>query len=446
MTPMHPKPSYAPKAILISIGEKKEPILVSLKQAIKLHSPEHVWFFCSAESQPHAAEALAEVTRAFAPHRISGEYLLEPKFEELNACYRTLRKQIPVLLQKYRLRREEVLVDFTGGTKSMSAALVLAATEFFQQFSYVGGSREKSGLGQVQSGEERIVYQSNPWSVLAVREVERAADFWKGLQYEAAADLLRHTAEQVPKKTLFRTFATLADAMAARHRLDLIGAKRQLEKVYDSRNESTVLQGLFDGRDDLGLFTFLEQTSVLMQKCMENSKANPTLLRELLDNALRTASQGRYEDAAARLYRGMEMQGQLWLKETSKNHFENGRCKKEKVESLFSTFPALDRGEWGIPDSDGRIKLGLERMFRCLAALQDGRAAAIVGDLDRGKGSKIREVTRQRNEGILAHGVNAVGETGFNSMKQIAEEFFELDLSREANPIPAFEVAWLEMQ
>ena len=49
----------------------------------------------------------------------------------------------------------------------------------------------------------------------------------------------------------------------------------------------------------------------------KDEHASDVLLRELLDNALRTAAQHRFEDAAARLYRAMEMQGQLWLAETT---------------------------------------------------------------------------------------------------------------------------------
>jgi len=319
-----------PKVILISVGGSKEPILYSLRQRMLADPPEQIWFFCSEQSRPFAVEALHEIGLEFPERAVGGEYIVENQFEVLNACYRTLRQQIPLLLHKYSIAREAVLVDYTGGSKPMSAALVLAATEFFQNFAYVGGVRDKDGVGRTLPGQEQLVEQTtNPWAVLAVRELGRIADLWKGLQFEAAASLLRTTAGQVPKinKVRFQTFAKVADAMAARHRLDLREARALLESVHDTQKEVTPMGALFDGREDFELLSQLEAIQGVMRKCLENGGANTTLLRELLDNALRTASQGRYEDAAARLYRALEMQGQLWLKETSRGFFESGRCK-----------------------------------------------------------------------------------------------------------------------
>lgn len=409
--------------------------------------PEQIWFFCSEQSRPFAVEALHEIGLEFPERAVGGEYIVENQFEVLNACYRTLRQQIPLLLHKYSIAREAVLVDYTGGSKPMSAALVLAATEFFQNFAYVGGVRDKDGVGRTLPGQEQLVEQTtNPWAVLAVRELGRIADLWKGLQFEAAASLLRTTAGQVPKinKVRFQTFAKVADAMAARHRLDLREARALLESVHDTQKEVTPMGALFDGREDFELLSQLEAIQGVMRKCLENGGANTTLLRELLDNALRTASQGRYEDAAARLYRALEMQGQLWLKETSRGFFESGRCKADKVEALFTTFPELDREQWGKTDRDGRLNLGLEQLFRCLCALKDARALRIVEDMDT-KGSRIRSVTKTRNEGILAHGVASVGQAGFEEMKKIAQEFFGMDFSQEAHPMLAFDLRWLAM-
>lgn len=412
-----------------------------------VNPPQQVWFFCSDQSQPFAVEALHEMSLEFSKHAVLGEYIVENQFEVLNACYRTLRQQIPQLLEKHRIAPESVLVDYTGGSKPMSAALVLAATEFFQNFAYVGGERDKAGLGRTLPGREQLVQQTtNPWAVLAVRETGRIADLWRGLQFEAAASLLRNTAGQVPKinKVRFQIFAKVADAMAARHRLDLREARALLEGVHDTQEEVTPMSALFDGREDFALLSQLEAIQGVMRKCLEHGGANATLLRELLDNALRTASQGRYEDAAARLYRALEMQGQLWLKETSRGFFESGRCKADKVEALFATFPELDREQWGKTDRDGRINLGLEQLFRCLSALKDPRALRIVEDLDT-KGSRIRAVTKTRNEGILAHGVASVGQSGFEEMKKIAQEFFGMDLSKEEHPMLVLDLRWLAM-
>ncbi len=331
-------------------------------------------------------------------------------------------------------------MDYTGGTKTMSAALVLAATELFQKFSYVGGEqREKSGLGIVVDGKERVLYQDNPWTALAIREVERARDLWAGCQFDVAVDVLGAAAPKVPHRLRFEMMANVADAMAARHRLDFRNAKNLLNPLQGR------LPPLFDGRGDYGLHNFVGIARDICDTCAREV-ASTAFMRELLDNALRTASQSRFEDAAARLYRAMEMQGQLWLAEATDDLFVQGRCKGENTDKIPQAIRALD---FCRPDEDGGIRFSLEQCFRALAALDHPYAAAIVADLEnRDKAGKIqslwRTATEKRNTSILAHGVLPIGKEGFDQMKQLATDFLGFDLSQEANPIPPLDPRWLE--
>ena len=429
MNPDTPTPDI--RAALVSVGGTPEPVLYILRQK----KPQHVWYFCSGDSRALADQIQGQLDWHPAPRFIEVE-----QFEELGPCYRELRRKIPEILRETKVAPEHVLVDYTGGTKTMSAALVLAATELFSRFSYIGGhQRDKAGLGIVLDGKERVLYQHNPWSELAVREVERARDLWKDCQFDAAAAVLSDAAKRVPKKLLFQTIAQIAQAMAARHRLDFHDATTLLGPARGA------LPGLFDGRNDSGLLSFVKSSQDICEQCRPN-KAGAVLLRELLDNALRTAAQGRYEDAAARLYRAMEMQGQIWLAEATNNAFVNGRCKPADVNKLpppLKSLPCCQPGE------RGDIKLALEDLYRALAALGHDCAKAVVADLEAkdasGKTkSRWRAATEKRNASILAHGVSAISEAGFNEMKTIASDFLGFDLTQEANPIPPLDPRWLE--
>lgn len=428
----HP-PTETPRitAALVSVGGSPAPVLHVLRQ----HHPAHVWYFCSAGSRANADAIQAQLDWRPAPR-----FIEVARFEELGPCYRELRRKIPDILAETKVPPAEVLVDYTGGTKTMSAALVLAAAELFQQFSYVGGEqREKAGLGIVLDGKERTLYQDNPWIELAVREVERARDLWGACQFETAAQVLGEVAPKVPLRLRFEAIADLASALAARHRLDFRQAKALLDRLQGR------LPLLLDGRNDHGLLALARNVQTLCTACAAD-QASDTFLRELLDNALRTAAQGRYEDAAARLYRAMEMQGQLWLAEVTGGLFVNGRCKPERIADLPLALKALPFCQ---PDDRGEIRLSLELTFRALAALGHQRACAIVADLDpkdaAGKTkSRWRAATEKRNAGILAHGVQPIGANGFNEMKQIATDFLGFDLTRETNPIPPLDQHWFE--
>lgn len=418
------KAPQAVSAALVSVGGSPAPILHVLLR----HRPGHVWYLCSKDSRGNADE----VQRQLDWHP-QARFIEIERFEELGPCYRELRRKLPEILKETGIAPPSVLVDYTCGTKTMSAALVMAAMELFQQFSYVGGEqREKGGLGVVVGGKERVLYQDNPWTALAIREIERARDLWDGCQFDAAGRVLREVASKVPCRLRFEAFADLADAMAARHRLDFKSAKMLLDRLQGQ------LPPLFDGREDYGLLAFARSAQAVCGACVKGI-ANNSFLRELLDNALRTAGQGRYEDAAARLYRAMEMQGQLWLAEISEEAFVNGRKRADVPLPV-----PLEGCEFCRPGPDGEVRLSLEQVFRATSRLGDSRADVIVADLERGKKSRWRFATEKRNASILAHGVNAIGQEGFETMKELAAEFLGFELAGEANPAPSLDSRWLE--
>lgn len=418
-------------AALVSVGGSPAPVLHVLRQ----HRPAHVWYFCSPDSRAIADAIQAQLDWHPVPRFIEAE-----RFEELGPCYRALRAKLPEILAEAQVQPAEVLVDYTGGTKTLSAALVLAATEWFGQFSYVGGAqREKGGLGVTLDGHEKVHYQANPWSELAIREVERARDLWAGCQFEAAARVLRAVALRAPRPLRFEAVAAVAEAVACRHRLDFKEAVRKFGAA------AKTLPALLDGTDDPGLCAVVGAGLETCIACAKDA-ASEVFLRELLDNTLRTAAQQRYEDAAARLYRAMEMQGQLWLAETTGGLFVNGRCPADRADRIPDCLRALPYCE---PDAAGKVDLSLEQSFRALHVLGDPRVAAVVTDLDQighdpKTTSRWRQATEKRNASILAHGVQPIGAEGFEVMKAIAAGFLSLKLDREANPIPPLDSRWFD--
>lgn len=413
------------QAMLISVGGAQSPILHVLSK----NRPKHVWYFCSTGSRK-----LAEEIQSKLDWHPQARFIEVDRFEELGPCYRELRHKIPEILRETRVNPDHVVVDYTGGTKTMSASLVLMAVELFKEFSYVGGEqREKGGLGITVDGKERILYQGNPWTDLAIREIERARDLWASYLFYAVSDILRDTAKRISHQLRFEALAELSDAMAARHRLDFSRAKKLLGPLIGN------LPPLYDGYNDYGLLEFVRQALNICQTCASH-KASETFLRELLDNVLRTAKQKRFEDAAARLYRAMEMQVHIWLANETNNLFINGRCRAENISRVPAALRALP---FCVPDRAGDIKLGLEDTIKALAALGHQRVQRIVEDIEFIEvHSRWRVATEKRNASVLAHGVMPIGEEGFNQMAEIAHEFLDFELDREHNPIPELDARW----
>jgi CRISPR-associated protein (TIGR02710 family) len=313
----------------------------------------------------------------------------------------------------------------------MSAALVLAATEFFERFSYVGGEqREKGGLGVTIDGKERILYQQNPWRELAIREVERACDLWASCQYDAVAAVFSEVSRRDYRPAWFSTLAQMAEAMGARHRLDFSKAEKTFAVARGK------IRPLCEARESEALIGFVEESQAVCRECA-SGRGSLVMLSELLDNALRTAGQRRFEDAAARLYRVMEMQGQLWLQEMTEGAFVNGRLKAgATIPEALGTVPFCQ------PDKDGQVRLSLEQAYLALSALGHERGRSVAADLALERKSRWRQATEKRNTSILAHGVNPIGEQGFQQMKEIAADFLGFDFGRTLYPIPALDARW----
>jgi CRISPR-associated protein (TIGR02710 family) len=430
-SPGEGSPDQSISAALLSVGGSVAPLLHVLHE----HRPGHVWYFCSAGSRAKAEEIQQQLPWHPAPRFIEVE-----QFEALGPCYQELRLKLPEILAETRIPASSVLVDYTGGTKTMSAALVLAGTELFERFSYVGGTqREKGGLGITVDGKERVHYQGNPWSQLSIREIEKAVHLWAGSQFEASARVLREVGPRTPRPLRFEAIATLADGLAARHRLDFSRAKGLL-KTAEGR-----LRPMFEGRTREGPLVCAQAALAACEACSDESPGEP-LLRELLDNIIRTATQGRYEDAAARLYRAMELRGQLWLTEATEGLFTFGKCKPVRSADVPAPLMALSFCK---PDDRGEIRLSLEQSFRALHALGDPRVALVNQDLNQvdGKGkstSRWRQATEKRNSSILGHGIRPIGSEGFEQMKRLTGELLGFDLSQIANPIPPLDPQWLE--
>jgi len=409
------------KVLLLSVGGSKAPLLHVLQR----NKPQYVWYFCSNDSR-----AVADEIQAALEWNPTRDYIEVGSHELLGPCYVELRREIPKLLKKWKIEPRQVVLDYTGGTKTMSVALAMAGSEYFSAFSYVGGEqREKQGLGVVIDGREKVVYQSNPIKELAIRDIERIRDLWDASLYDSAAIQLQELSGRYPLRVRCLFLADLALGAEARHRFDF----KEAAKRYGTAQKS--LDALFDGGNDYGFPKVIEEA---INAAKVGNEASELFLRELLENAARTAQQARYEDAAARLYRAVEVQLQLWLKKATDGLFVNGRCRKpEKLSEKLRQLPFCQ------PDERNEIKLGLENCAKTLDQLGFGKVRRLVEDINQEKKSRFRQASEKRNTSILAHGCTAIDQAAFEDMCKVVEDFLGLRVESPSPLLPPFQTEWL---
>lgn len=135
------------KILVASLGGSPEPIKISLNY----HRPKKAVFFASNLSSAQVREIVDDVG-----FRGEVEVVCVSNPNDLVLCLKTASN----MLAGIDAARGQVVVDITGGTKVMVAALAMAAQEKFSRFSYVGGAiRDKDGLGVVTGGEQVLEFK-----------------------------------------------------------------------------------------------------------------------------------------------------------------------------------------------------------------------------------------------------------------------------------------------
>jgi hypothetical protein len=143
---------------------------------------------------------------------------------------------------------------------------------------------------------------------------------------------------------------------------------------------------------------------------------------DLVLNSRRRASQKRYDDAVARLYRATEMLAQVRLMQ--EYEIDTGNVDLQKIpESIYSKYAMM-------ADDKGKITIGLRKAYELLLDLGDS-----LGKAFEQRNNRLSDALTKRNASILAHGINPIDELTYRSVASTIEEFLEESLKVLGCPI-----------
>ncbi len=296
-----------------------------------------------------------------------------------------------------RFGRVKFTADYTGGTKTMSAALVYAALERIElmdlTLTLVTGIR--ADLNLVQHYTEQMTIASIDRALLR-RMLAQHLSAWRCFAYREAELGLCQVQPSVdsPDRTRLGLALTLSKAFARWDIFDHAGALELL------RNYGARIQEAWP--------TLLRDLSLLVRE--GDKRQTPALIFDLWCNAERRAEQGRYDDAVARVYRMLEWTAQWQL--DAKLGISTADFPRDKLPEDLRIEPA----------ADGKLKIGLWHSWQ-VAALQLGYPMA--GLVSGSEGDRMRGLLGTRNNSILAHGYKPVAKADWQQMCDwIKESFF----------------------
>lgn len=400
------------EVMLVTVGGSLEPLIKSIQH----YQPDTVYFIVSQQTVEHIAAIKAGAAGCNFKHHT----ILLDDINEVTGCYETILR-CTAGLEKANLPREAVIADFTGGTKAISSALVLAAVTRGYPLSYTGGSnRSEGGTGKVESGAETFVQQVNPWEALAVEERKLAAEFFNHSRFEEACEVLSRAANKVDAPKIRRLLESLEHLSEAYAEWDKFHHREALNRLQKAFSE---IQAYADIAGDSQIAGLSEQVSHNLEFLRELSSASgqfkkvcrPYVL-DLLANARRRAAEGKYDDAVARLYCSLGLLAQAELKEGF-----NQDADKIALDDPVTLKALLRLGtEYKNKYLDKNIclKLPLYASFQYLAALENEIGLRYT---DRAK--EMEPLLERRNHSILAHGIQPLDKADYEKMWLLIIDF-----------------------
>ena len=394
--------------LLCTVGGAHQPIL----RAIASMSPRYVCFFCTGRDpgtrQPGSIVQVtgkgAVIKASFGdagatlPNIPTQAGLDADRYEareipadDLDGAFLTMRAATADLAERFPGAR--FVADYTGGTKTMTAALVCAALERDDvELQLIAGARPN--LVRVEDGAERAMTAS-----VARLRLDRAMAPWLGawrrFAYHEAADGLSRI-----------RIAAASDADEAR--LELARVLSQALARWDDFDHSGALASI-EAHTVPVARCFPEMLLTLRRLADEGDAGHePARLFDLWLNAERRAAQGRFDDAVARWYRLVEWTAQWQLRTVL------GVDTADFPRDLLPTDAAK------IPSRDGKIKIGVWQTWQVVEQRLPGPAQAFITE----HGQALRGLLDLRNNSILAHGFRPVGAADWRQVSAWTRERF----------------------
>jgi len=374
------------RVLAITVGSSAAPIVTSLKN----HEPDFTLFFVTDKPRGGSQMLLPEITAAAGLPDVAyrGAVLDHP--DDLASCYRLIRDALRSAVTEFA--DAECIADYTGATKTMSAAMVAAAVRLGWNLCLVEAPR--TDLNRAELAGVAVPQSVAPLLLDEIAEQVRL--LFEGRNYEGAEAVLRGALRELSLEPERR--ASLLRAVNL-----LRGLARWDQFAY--REAYAHLRACGEACTQL-----LPHLARLDEFARAKECPPYELVWDLLANAEGRAAQGRYEDAVLRLYRAVELLAQVRL--AIAYGLDTGDLDLEKVPDPLRT--ELSR-------RDGRkATAGLVDSYRILAARGDplGRVYQ-SNNWDR----RLRELLVLRNKAFMEHGFRPLGDEEWQKARQIAHGF-----------------------
>jgi len=394
------------KALLIAVtGEAPAAVY-----AINRLQPELLCFFA-----PESAKSLVEssVQPKIEKMPRKWDWIVTPDAARFMACYQAIARALPELMRTWEVQTGELVVDLTGATPAMAAAISLASLPFTSRVVAIGKAAAGSDDEAVAiDGRSHVWLQGNPWDEAAAQARYEACEHFNRGSFGAAAVLFRQIEARVSggQKPMYRAFVDIAEGYGLWERFQYRQAWDKLKAAHKALEMASVWGGPAGLKS---LLPIIKQNAGFLEKLvLDPSEVKEPLALDLLAHARRRAEVAHdYEAAMVTLLRALEAFAQFQL-------FKHYKIKtwdlqpEQLPEALRDTCRTCY-----LSDLDGKYKLPLHDQFRALAGL-----GSQMGQTYLAQWPKMKPLLDAANQAVLGHGFESLKPERFQQLYEIASK------------------------
>lgn len=430
------------RILIMSVGGSATPLLKAMRES----KADYFYFICSKDSDLGQPGSFRMVDQLVPPGRKcqkcnyqepAGKSLIEQvggiskgdinrykvvlleSPDSLEDCY--IKAVMSINEARAAFPDADIILDYTGGTKSMSAGLAIAGMDTGCEFALVKGNR--SDLVKVKDGTERWAKMRKS-KIYLEQQIKIARDLTGRWDFSAAAGVIeeagRMNSDPEDEKRI-QYLSDLARALDAWDRFEFERASELLSNnLKDMQNRLRKIIGA--------------QKWYLSQESFNPKRDVFCIVYDCLRNAERRGSQKRYDDAAARLYRALEMYGQFALRAVT-----GMRSDEILLDALPVVLQEKYRKRGKVGSEKAIVQLGLDAVYTLLYDLHGVAEDSVTGCENReevknflriGQIYKEKAINKEiagalkiRNYSFLAHGFVPVNQADYEKMESIIFDF-----------------------
>ncbi|MCX7706129.1 MAG: TIGR02710 family CRISPR-associated CARF protein, partial [bacterium] len=398
------------KALIITVGGSDKPLV----EAIKQYNPDFIYFICTAGKGPEASSPMVDG---------DGKVCIEKKEIKCSGCSRIVQEQIAreniikqagyegeyrkieidgpddyeeiyqktkEAIKEAKQKNYEIIADFTGGTKTMTAVLaMLSVLDVDTKPSLTRGKRTDTSGVTGESLSTLIDVSS-----VRIENMFTLVDILiSHYLYNSAYLLLTQSASKI------QVSGKMGNILIDKSSLLLAFS------YWDNFEYQKAYENLKDYAPK-----FKNDFDYLLKILGKEKNSGYEMVFDLIMNAERQAHNGYYDNAVARLYRSLELFAQIRLR--NKHNIETSELEK-------SLQKLKNPEKWEKKKNEkGEIKIGLQDSYEVLLELGDA-----FGNVYSQQKKELLNILQIRNNSKLAHGDKPVNEEDWKKMLEFAKNF-----------------------